>query len=160
MNMTTTLVALPFFAAALAAAASGAFFEVNGAWYQSLRAPSFRPPPWLFGPVWTVLYVMIAAAGTRLALHAEGADAPALVAVCLGLWALQMVLNALWTPVFFGAHDLGGALVLIVLMFASTALLAGLAWKVDRVAALLLLPYLGWVGFATILNAAFWWLNR
>ncbi|RMF10649.1 MAG: tryptophan-rich sensory protein, partial [Alphaproteobacteria bacterium] len=122
--------------------------------------PSFRPPPWLFGPVWTVLYVMIAAAGTRLALHSGGADAPVLVAACLGLWALQMVLNTLWTPVFFGAHDLGGALVLIVLMFASIALLAGLAWNVDRVAALLLLPYLGWVGFATILNAAFWWLNR
>lgn len=160
MNMTTILVALPFFAAAFAAAASGAFFEVNGAWYQSLRAPSFRPPSWLFGPVWTVLYVMIAAAGTRLGLRVGGSEAPALVAVCLGLWALQMVLNALWTPVFFGAHDLGGALVLIVLMLASIALLAGLAWKVDRIASVLLLPYLGWVGFASILNAAFWWLNH
>jgi len=160
VNITTILVALPFFAAAFAAAASGAFFDVGGAWYQGLNAPSFRPPSWLFGPVWSVLYVLIAAAGTRLGLRAGGSEASALLVACLGLWALQMVLNALWTPVFFGAHDLRGALVIILLMFASIALLAGLAWKVDRVVSVLLLPYLGWVGFASILNAAFWWLNR
>lgn len=160
MNMTTALIALPFFAAAFTAAASGAFFEINGTWYQGLNAPSFRPPPWIFAPVWTVLYIMIATAGTRLALHATSSAETALMGACLGLWALQMVLNTLWTPVFFGAHDLGGAFVLILLMLASIGLLAGLAWRVDRTAALLLLPYLGWVGFATFLNGAFWWLNR
>lgn len=151
------LVALPFFAAALAAAASGAVFQINGAWYQGLAAPSFRPPAWLFGPVWTVLYILIAAAGTRLALRADGS---LLAGACLGLWALQMVLNALWTPVFFGAHDLRAALVVIVALLAVIAVLAVLAWRIDRAAALMLLPYLGWVGFATVLNAAYWWLNR
>lgn len=155
--MTTLLVALPFFAAAFAAAASGAFFDVGGAWYQGLAAPSFRPPAWVFGPVWTVLYLMIAAAGTRLALASGGG---ATVAACIGLWALQMVLNALWTPVFFGAHDLRGAFVVILCLLVSIALLAALAWRVDRIAALLLLPYLGWVSFAAVLNGAFWQLNR
>ncbi|RMF43197.1 MAG: tryptophan-rich sensory protein, partial [Planctomycetota bacterium] len=100
MNITTVLVALPFFAAAFAAADSGAFSDVGGTWYQSLNAPSFRPPSWLFGPVWTVLYVMIALAGTRLALLSGGADAPVLVAVCLGLWALHVnggaILGHVW----------------------------------------------------------------
>ena len=156
MNGTTILTALPFFAAAFAAASSAAFFQIDGAWYQSLDAPVFRPPSWIFGPVWTVLYIMIAAAGTRLALRADDA----MIGALLGLWALQMVLNALWTPVFFGARDLGGALVLIAVMLATIGILVALAWRMDRGAALLLVPYLGWVGFATILNGAFWWLNR
>ncbi|GAB4124145.1 MAG: tryptophan-rich sensory protein [Rhodothalassiaceae bacterium] len=156
MNRTTLLVALPFFAAAFAAASSGAFFQIDGTWYRSLNAPFFRPPSWVFGPVWTVLYVLIAVAGMRLALRAEGV----LAGAGLGLWALQMVLNALWTPVFFGARDMAGALMLIAFLFLCIVALVSVAMRVDRTAALLLLPYLAWVGFAAVLNGAFWWLNR
>lgn len=156
MNRTTLLVALPFFAAAFAAASSGAFFEIDGTWYRSLNAPFFRPPSWVFGPVWTVLYFLIAVAGMRLALRAEGV----LAGASLGLWALQMALNALWTPVFFGARDMAGALMLIALLFLCIVALVIVASRLDRAAALLLLPYLAWVGFAAILNGAFWWLNR
>lgn len=156
MNRTTLLVALPFFAAACAAASSGAFFQIDGTWYRSLNAPFFRPPSWVFGPVWTVLYILIAVAGMRLALRAEGV----LAGASLGLWALQMVLNALWTPVFFGARDMAGALMLIAFLFLCIVALVIVASRLDRVAALLLLPYLAWVGFAAILNGAFWWLNR
>ncbi|GAB4570906.1 MAG: tryptophan-rich sensory protein [Rhodothalassiaceae bacterium] len=156
MNRTTLLVALPFFAAAFAAASSGAFFEIDGTWYRSLNAPFFRPPSWVFGPVWTVLYILIAVAGMRLALRAEGV----LAGASLGLWALQMVLNALWTPVFFGARDMAGALMLIAFLFLCIVALVIVASRLDRAAALLLLPYLAWVGFAAILNGAFWWLNR
>ncbi|RME89836.1 MAG: tryptophan-rich sensory protein [Verrucomicrobia bacterium] len=149
------VVAIPFFAAAAAAAASGSLFPADGPWYQSLTAPAFRPPSWIFGPVWTVLYVLIALAGARLARHLGGPRG----GLAVGLWSLQMVLNALWTPAFFGAHDLFAALVVVLLLGATIAVLIALSWRLERLAALLLLPYLGWVTFAAILNAAYWWLN-
>ena len=111
------LLLLPFLLAVIAAASSGMLFPANGLWYQSLNAPTFRPPNWLFGPVWTALYLMIAVAGARLA--AQAGQGAALVGLALGLWALQITLNTLWTPTFFGAHALGAALVIIGALFGS-----------------------------------------
>lgn len=158
--MPSAILYLPFFLAAAAAASGGALFEADGAWYRALEAPAFSPPAWVFGPVWTVLYIMIAVAGGRLA--ARAADGPAagrLAGFALGLWALQMTLNALWTPAFFGAHALGTALAIIAALWASIALLVLVSWRVERLAGLLLVPYLAWVSFAAALNFAYWQLN-
>ncbi|WP_092501130.1 TspO/MBR family protein [Meinhardsimonia xiamenensis] len=151
------LLLAPFLLAVIAAAASGVIFPAAGPWYQSLNAPSFQPPNWLFGPVWTVLYLMIAVCGARLAVQAgQGAG---LAGFALGLWALQITLNALWTPTFFGAHALGAALVIIGALWLSIAALMATALQIDRLAGWLLAPYLGWVSFAAVLNWAFWRLN-
>lgn len=151
------LLFLPFLFAVIAAAASGTLFPANSAWYQSLNAPSFRPPNWVFGPVWSVLYLMIAVAGARLA--AQAGQGIALVGFALGLWALQITLDALWTPAFFGAHALGAALVIIGALWLSIAALTVVVFQIDRLAGWLLVPYLGWVSFAAALNWAYWRLN-
>lgn len=151
---------VPFLLAVVAAGSSGVLFEVDGAWYRDLRAPSFRPPSWVFGPVWSLLYLMIAVAGWRLALQAGSARPEAAAAgLALGLWALQITLNALWTPAFFGAHALGAALLVIGALWLAILALIVVSWRVDRLAAGLLVPYLAWVSFAVVLNFAYWRLN-
>ena len=134
-----------------AASSSGAFFA-PGEWYASLNKPSFNPPGWVFGPVWTALYLSMGVSAWLIWRRGNARGA-------LALWSLQLVLNASWTPVFFGLHWLGVALCIIIAMWL--AILATLLafWRVRRPAALLLVPYLMWVGFATVLNAALWHLN-
>lgn len=119
--------------------------------YAALRQPSWAPPSWLFGPVWTVLYVMIAFSGW-LAWRA-GARRE------LVLFGAQLVLNMIWTPLFFAAGQFGLALVDIVLLLASIAALIAVFARRSRLAAVLLVPYLLWVGFATALNASIWAAN-
>ncbi len=128
------------------------YFNIPGEWYRELKKPSFNPPDYVFGPVWTVLYLMIATAGWRV-WHGVSAGGLKL------LWALQMGLNFLWSPVFFGHQNPGGALVVIVTLLATIAAFMALAWRRDRVAALLFVPYFLWVGFATILNLRLYQLN-
>ncbi len=123
------------------------------AWYHALVRPSWAPPNWLFGPVWTSLYLMIAVAGWLLWRHVGWSGA------ATRLWAIQLVLNAAWTPLFFGLHWLGIALIEMLLLWVAIALCLRAAWTVSRPAALLLMPYLAWVSFAWVLNAGFWWLN-
>jgi len=136
------------------AAAGGAITATSvGDWYQALAKPAFNPPDWVFGPVWTVLYAMIAAAGWRV-WRLRGAREPALLA-----WAVQLGLNVCWSFVFFGARLIGAALVEIVVLLAAIVVTARLFWRIDRGAALLLAPYGAWVGYATLLNAALWRLN-
>lgn len=122
------------------------------AWYAGLTKPSLNPPRWVFGPVWTLLYVLIAIAGWRIWQRARRSAA-------MAAWGVQMVLNFLWTPVFFGAHRIGLALAVIVVLLAAILVFIATAWRRDRLAAGLFLPYAAWVGFATALNAAFWILN-
>ena len=141
------------------AAASGAITATSvGSWYQALEKPVFNPPDRLFGPVWTVLYAMIALAGWRVwrlrGWTRNGALEPALLA-----WAVQLVLNLCWSFVFFGARMISAALVEIVVLLAAIVATLSLFRRVDRVAAWLLVPYAAWVAFATLLNAALWWLN-
>jgi len=136
------------------AAAGGAITATSiGDWYQALAKPAFNPPDWVFGPVWTVLYAMIAVAGWRV-WRLRGAREPALLA-----WAVQLGLNVCWSFVFFGARLIGAALVEIVVLLAAIIVTARLFWRIDRGAALLLAPYGAWVGYATLLNAALWRLN-
>lgn len=137
------------------AAATGAAWP-PGEWYASLAKPAWNPPAWVFGPVWTTLYLAMAVAVWRVGRPGWSGQRRAALACFL----LQLTLNAAWTPVFFGLHAPGPALVVIVGLFiAITATIASFAQH-DRLAALLLAPYLAWVGFATVLNAELWRLNR
>ena len=135
----------------LLAAATGAMF-MPGAWYAGLAKPSWTPPDWLFGPAWTVLYVMIAIAGW-LIWRAEGPG------LALALWGVQLVLNAAWSWLMFGRHDILAALVDVAALWLAIAALILAAWPVSQTAALLLVPYLAWVTFAAALNFAVWRLN-
>jgi benzodiazapine receptor len=123
------------------------------AWYAALAKPSFNPPNWLFGPVWTTLYAMIAVAGWRL-WRRGGASPRAKM-----WWILQLALNFAWSPLFFGAHRIDLALAVIALLLASILAFIVATWKADRLAAFLFVPYAAWVSFATLLNAALWRLN-
>jgi benzodiazapine receptor len=118
--------------------------------YQALELPAFAPPPWLFGPVWTVLYVMIAVSGWLVWRRFGVAGAK----VELGLYAVQLVLNGLWTPLFFAADLYAVALVDILLLLGVVGVLIARFWRKDRAAAWLLVPYMVWVAYATALNAA------
>lgn len=145
------------FLALVAAVAFAAAQVQPGPWYEGLAKPSWNPPNWLFGPVWTVLYGMIAVAGWWIwttPVAAEGMRA------ARWLWAVQMVLNGLWSYLFFGLHQMGIALVDIALLVAVIAALIAVARRSARLASWLLVPYLAWVSYATSLNAALWWLNR
>ena len=120
--------------------------------YRALELPPYAPPSWLFGPVWSLLYVMIGVAGWLL-WRAGGWDR------VMWLWVVQLVLNLGWTPLFFAADMYVVALVEIVLLAGAVALLIAWSWHRSRVAAWLLVPYLAWVCFATALNAGIVVLN-
>ncbi len=139
---------LVFGGLAAAAAASGDVSSAKSLWYRRLKKPPFQPPPWAFGPVWSVLYPMIAYSGYRVWQHR---DAPGRKGA-LGWWGLQMGLNALWSHLFFSRRKPTASLVNIGILFGSIALYANAARKVDRPAAWLMAPYFGWVGFASLLN--------
>ena len=139
------------FAVPVVAVASSRFMP--GPWYEALAKPEWTPPNWLFGPVWTILYVMIAVAGALV----WRAGAPLVLRV---LWAAQLVLNGIWTPLMFGAHAIGAALIDITLLWLAIAGFVALGWRAgERLAAILLLPYLAWVSYAAAVNAAIWRLN-
>lgn len=150
------LAAVGFTAAVLATAlVGGAAAAGSGDVYARLELPAWAPPAWLFSPVWIALYVLIAVAGW-LVWRAAG---PQGAAAFLGVYVLQLLLNAVWTPLFFGAELYGFALVDIVLLAVAVAATLLLAWRHSRVAALLFAPYLAWVAFAAALNAAIWAAN-
>jgi translocator protein len=124
-------------------------------WYAALAKPSFTPPDWVFGPVWTALYLMMATAAWRVwrAADRDTTRGP------LTLFALQLALNLGWSVVFFGLHKIGAAVATIFVLDVGV-IVTTLAFRtVDRAAALLMLPYLAWAGFATVLNIAIWRLN-
>jgi translocator protein len=126
--------------------------NMAGPWYQALEKPWFNPPAWLFGPAWTTLYILIAIAGWRVWLRDS---AGALMTV----WWLQLVLNFLWSPVFFTLHLIGTALVVVTAMLVAILTFVVMAWRRDRPSALIFAPYAAWVAFATLLNASIWLLN-
>jgi tryptophan-rich sensory protein len=122
-------------------------------WYASLAKPSFNPPNWIFAPVWTALYAVMAFAAWRV-WRIKGWRAKG-----LALWLVQLALNFAWSCLFFGAHDPGAALAdLAVLGVAIFATLVSFG-RVDRPAGWLMIPYLGWVSFAGVLNFWVWQLN-
>ena len=125
---------------------------IPGEWYAGLAKPSFNPPSWIFGPVWTALYIMIAIAGWRVwRLNPIGGP--------VALWFMQLALNFAWSPVFFAAQLPRVALIIIITLLVVIIGFIASAWREDRTAALLFLPYLAWVAFATVLNGAIVQLN-
>jgi tryptophan-rich sensory protein len=134
------------------AALSGALFR-PGQWYEGLAKPSWRPPNWLFGPAWTVLYAMIAASGW-LAYEAGGWGWP------IAIYLVSLALNAGWSGIFFGMRRMDLAFAWIIVFWLSIAATILAFWPVSRAAAWLLVPYLGWVSFASLLNWSIWRMNR
>jgi len=128
------------------------FLTVPGEWYAQLNKPAFNPPNWIFAPVWTVLYVMIAVAGWQT-FERNRSD------WSMRSWWLQLGLNFLWSPVFFTAHQIGAALLIILLLFVAVIGFIVMSLRQDRVAAWLFAPYAVWVMFASMLNGAIWLLN-
>jgi translocator protein len=127
-------------------------FTLPGAWYAGLVKPSFNPPNWIFGPVWTALYVMIGIAGWRIYLREPSG-------VAMKIWWVALALNFLWSPVFFGAQMLRLALFIILMLLAAILAFILRARGIDKTASLLFAPYAAWVGFATLLNGALFMLN-
>jgi translocator protein len=136
------------------AAAMGGLF-MPGEWYAALQKPTWNPPGWVFGPVWSALYTMMAVAAWLVWRQDDWCRQrkPLL------LFLVQLALNALWTPLFFGLHWMGVALAEIILLWLTIAWTITAFWPVHRPAAWLLAPYLAWVSFAAVLNATLWRLN-
>ncbi len=145
------MVWLVFFGLVFAAALSGAVFK-PGPWYDGLAKPSWNPPDWAFPVVWSILYIMIAVAGV-LVWRAEGWG------TAMAFWAAQLVLNALWSALFFGARRMDWAFYEVVLLWLSIIGFIVTAWPVSATAALLFVPYLAWVTTAAALNRTVWRMN-
>ncbi|MBX9684141.1 MAG: tryptophan-rich sensory protein [Hyphomicrobium sp.] len=141
-----------FVALVFIAAGSGAVFQ-TGPWYEALNKPSWTPPNWLFPVAWTVLYVMIAIAGWLVWKAGGGFSA------AIAIWGVGLVLNALWSYIMFGRHDISLALVDVTGLWLATAAFIVAAWGLDHRAAYLFMPYLVWVTFAAALNFEVWRLN-
>lgn len=123
-----------------------------GPWYEALEKPWFNPPDWLFGPAWSILYVLVAVAGWRTWRRGGGH--------AMRVWWVQLGINFLWSPIFFALHQIGLALIVVLAMLAAILLFIGAAWREgDHPSALLFAPYAAWVTFASLLNGAILWLN-
>ena len=146
-----------FIALCLGVSALGGWVTAGSvaSWYPTLHKPAFNPPDWLFAPVWTVLYLMVAVAGWRVWRRRGFSGARG----AMSAYALQLALNLGWSFVFFGGRMIGAALAEIVLLFVAIVVNEALFWRIERAAALLLVPYAAWVAFAAVLNAELWRLN-
>lgn len=128
------------------------YFNVPGEWYAALEKPPFNPPNWVFGPVWTALYVLIGIAGWRVWQAARSSSS-------MLLWWVQMALNFAWSPVFFSLNNVAAALAIIIALLAVIVAFILVTWKRERLAAQLFIPYAAWVAFASLLNGSILVLN-
>lgn len=135
---------LIFLAACFSAGATGAMFP-TGEWYKQLNKPSWTPPNWAFPVAWTTIYILIAFAGARVA-RIDGNE------YAMGFWALQIALNTLWTPVFFGLRRLRGSLPIMACLWLAVASATWAHMALDVWAGLAFVPYLAWVTVAAALN--------
>lgn len=169
-GMNRTLVHILFVTAVLGLGLAIGYINIPDAWYRSLAKPDFTPPDWIFAPAWSLLYIMIGIAGARSFLgrrRAAGLSGDRQAAGLSGdrraaqwpLWLAQMVLNFLWSPLFFGLHQIAAALVVICLLLASIAAFIIASLRQDGISALLFVPYLAWVAFATLLNGSIFLMN-
>ena len=143
---------LIFLLACGAAASTGILFK-PGQWYDSLVKPDFTPPNWLFPVAWSIIYLLLAWAGYRLTLI-PGSQ------VVLALWAAQIALNTLWTPVFFGAHHIFAGMVILTVLWLVVAAMVVMAMQLDVITGLILFPYLVWLCVAAALNFSILRNNR
>ena len=134
--------------------ASATFFTEPSipTWYAALAKPGFSPPNWLFAPVWTTLYVLMGIAAARVWKETG-------FGLEIRFWTAQLVLNFLWSAIFFAAHRIGAPLIEMGVLWLLILATLVLFWRRDRIAGLLFVPYLAWVGFAFALNLAIWRLN-
>jgi tryptophan-rich sensory protein len=136
-------------------AITGAAFRPDEWYFRELQKPSWQPPPWVFGPVWTTLYLLMGVSLWRIARRAPlTAVFPALL-----VFGAQLFLNGLWSPVFFGLRRPGLAFAVIVMLWIAIVATMRAFRAHDRLAATLLFPYLAWVSFASVLNFTIWRLN-
>jgi len=133
------------------AAASAAWIG-TGSWYSQLHKPAWAPPGWIFGPVWTALYIMMGTAAWGVWRKTRWSKP-------IGVWFVQLALNAAWTPIFFGLHQPGWAFAEIVVLWAALLACTILFARAARWAGWMMVPYLLWVSFASILNFAIWRAN-
>jgi benzodiazapine receptor len=147
-----------FLLAAFAAAGLGGYATAESVttWYPTLIKPSWNPPAWIFGPVWTLLYVLMSVAAWRIWLRRDRPDADR----ALALFFIQLGLNALWSVLFFGLQSPGLALIDVIILWLLLFSIRRRFRSIDPIAGWLWLPYLLWVSFATVLNATIVWLNR
>ena len=144
-----------FLAVCFAAAALGSLATTPNiaTWYAGLAKPTWNPPNWIFGPVWTALYISMAVAAWLVWRQGGLWQWP------LALFAVQLALNAAWSWLFFGFHLPGAAFIEVVALFAAIVATTVAFWPKSMAAAILMLPYLGWVAFAAVLNFTIWRLN-
>lgn len=149
---------LAFLALCLGTSAIGASLtsESVRTWFPTLERPPLAPPNWVFGPVWTVLYILMAVAAWQVWCRRHEAD----IRLPLALFFVQLALNLLWSALFFYAQNPGAALVEILVLWTMIVATMAAFLRVRKSAGILLIPYLAWVTFATYLNASFWYLNR
>ncbi|MFH1369092.1 MAG: TspO/MBR family protein [Elusimicrobiota bacterium] len=144
----------------LSAGVIGAFFTTPSvkAWYPTLLKPSFNPPNWLFGPVWTLLYILMGIA-LFLVWNAPGANEEQ-KNNAMTIFFIQLALNTLWSIVFFGMHSIVGGLFVILFLSSFIIWTTVCFMLISKTAGWLMAPYILWVSFATVLNAAIWKLNK
>lgn len=128
-------------------------------WYNSLNHPFWRPPNWVFGPVWTILYVMLAIVGWRLWISFDGSIGRKLKQPVIIFYFLQLFFNFLWSPLFFGLHWIDTAVLDLILIILFTIALLKRTFPINRACGYALIPYLLWLSYALSLNAALQYLN-
>ena len=158
INKTTKIIVLVISCLAIGFLSGQVTRDAITTWYPTIIKPSFNPPNWLFGPVWSMLYAMMGVA-TGL-VWAKMDSNSEVVKKALLFFGIQLALNALWSYLFFGLHNPLLALIEIILLWLMIYETYSQFTKIDKIAGYLLIPYLAWVGFASILNASIWWLNR
>lgn len=142
----------------LMAGAIGSAFTFTGieSWYAYLNKPSFNPPNWIFGPVWTTLYILM---GVSLYLIWQKGLKDKYIRKSFKIFIIQLIFNSLWSVVFFGMQSPGLALFIIIVLWSLILTLIIRFYKIKKIAAYLLIPYILWVSFASILNFSIWILN-
>ncbi|MCL5784139.1 MAG: tryptophan-rich sensory protein [Patescibacteria group bacterium] len=143
----------------------GSFFTFSSIpnWYNLLNQPAFRPPNWLFGPAWATLYTLMGISFYLIWIKLKDnkySKKAKLIKLSLMIFLIHLFFNATWSIVFFGLHNIFLALINILIIWVFIVILIGKFWNLDKRASILLIPYLAWVSFATILNYSIWILNR
>ncbi len=135
----------------------GSLFTVNSVrtWFQTIIKPSWNPPSWVFGPVWIILYTLMGISAYLVFKQKDVKD----VKLALSVYGVHLLLNALWSVLFFGLKNPGFAFFEIIILLVFIVITMVLFWRINTLAGVLLLPYLVWVSFATFLNYTIWQLN-
>jgi len=149
-----------FYLCVTVASSAGFVFPLgdDNLWYTSLIEPRFAPPSWVFAPVWTTLYLLIATSAFRI-MTKSFYKMNNLLPLAIALWSLQLALNVIWTPIFSGAQNLEVAFYYIIMLWVIIIAYIFVCWHIDRLASLMMMPYLAWVSFASVLNYYYWQLN-